>query len=129
MASPQATVLEQISGQGRTVSKSNTYTGSGSISIEETVADAQTDFEINVDIDVSAIKAIYINSTQDVTLETNSGSSPADTISLTANKPYVWTADSYFSNLLTTDVTSMFFTNASGGQATISVEVVYDTTP
>ncbi len=110
-------------------SVSNTYTGSSITSIDETVAHGATNFQINVAIDVSTIKSIFILSDQNVTLETNSGSSPAETISLVANVPYVWHTNSYFTNLLATDITAIFITNASGSTAAITLRVLQDATP
>jgi hypothetical protein len=129
MAAPSITITEGASGQGRAITKANIFTGSLSLSIEETVANSATDFEVIAPIDVSVIKAIYINSTQNVTMETNSGSAADETISLLANVPYIWTNTMYYANLLETDITSLFFTNASGSAATINIEVVYDATP
>jgi hypothetical protein len=129
MATPALAMLFQATGQGRSISKSNSYSGSASISIEESVANSATDFAVVVAIDVSAIKAIYINSSKAVTMETNSGSAADESISLLADKPYVWTNDSYFANLLETDITVLYFTNASGSAATVNIEVVLDATP
>lgn len=95
----------------------------------ETIADSSTDFQINVAIDVSAVKSFYLVSSQNVTVETNSGSSPADTLTLTANDPYVWTTDSLDTFQLGTDVTAFFVTNASGSSATLDLVAVVDATP
>lgn len=129
MAAPSLSYTQSVAGQGRSLAKTLSYTGSLSISIEESVANSATDFQVNVAIDVSTIKHIIINSTQNVTMETNSGSAADETISLVANKPLVWTNDSYYANLLETDITALFFTNASGTAATISIECIYDATP
>jgi hypothetical protein len=114
---------------GVTLTESKGYAASSSTSLEETVNNGQTDQEVVVAIDVSAVKAFYIVSDYAVTLETNSGSTPADTISLVADVPYVWTTDSYDTFQLGTDVTSFFFTNASGSNATIKMHTVIDATP
>lgn len=106
------------------------YTGTGGSFIDgEVVANAQTDKEIVIAIDVSAVTSFVLLSTQDVTIETNDGSSPDDTISLKANVPYIWNEDSYDSFLLTADVTSIFVTNASGAAATIHCFQICDATP
>jgi hypothetical protein len=114
---------------GNAVTATKQYTGSAHVGIRETVANGQTDKQINVAIDVSAVKSIIIKSTQDVTLETNSGSAADDTINLLANVPYIWNTDSYDAFLLGTDVTALFITNASGASADISVDAVLDATP
>lgn len=106
------------------------YSGTGIALIDgETVANGQTDDEIIVAIDVSAVKAFYLVSDQPVTFETNSGSTPDNSISLLAGVPYIWTEDSYDTFLLDTDVTSVFITNASGATATIYLKALMDATP
>lgn len=116
------------SGISRTKEVSSTQTGVALID-GEAVADSQTDYEINFDLDVSACTMFYLESDQDVTFETNNGSTPDDTISLLANTPYEWHANAYDSFLLTVDVTSVFITNASGSEATIYCVALFDATP
>lgn len=118
------------SGGGLSLSASNSYSGTGESNIvDETVADSVTDQEITITIDVSAIQSIYILSDQALTVETNNGGAPVDTITLVANTPYIWHTGSYFTNLLATDVTALFLTNASGSTATFNLRCVYDSTP
>lgn len=108
---------------------SNSYSAESRVSQEVAVADSATDFEVEIEIDVSRLAAYMIVSDQDVTMETNSGSAADETINLLANKPLVWAAGSYYTNLLATDITSLFFTNASGAEATVKIEAIYDVTP
>lgn len=122
-------ITEQVQGSGITARKTQDKSGAAHVQIVETVATAQTDSEIALTLDVSEIVALYINSTQDVTLETNDGSSPDNTIALTADNPYIWHDESYHDCLLTEDVTALFITNASGATATITVWALYDPTP
>jgi hypothetical protein len=109
------------------IAKSST----GRVQCEESVANDETDFEITLPtIDVSACVAIFILSTQDVTLETNSGAAPDDTLTLKANEPYLWWTAAPFDNMLTEDIiTNVFVTNASGAAATVTMEFILDTTP
>lgn len=124
------TIRQEVSGGSTLLTRTKAYTGTLAVSLDaETVADAQTDQQSVLSLDVSAVKSFYIVSSQAVTLETNSGSSPANTIALLADIPYIWTTDSYDTFLLTTDVTSFFFTNASGSTATIYMEAIIDSTP
>lgn len=125
----QHSVANTISVSGRTISITNTYTGSQSLSINEEIADGATNAQVNAAIDVSATKSFLIVSDQDVTVETNSGSTPDDTIDLVANQPYTWNPDAYDDFLLGTDVTAFFITNASGETATVQIEALIDATP
>jgi len=124
------TLTKQIDGAGMALSRQHQQTASGVVLIDgEQVATATTDGEINFDLDVSACKAFYLVSDQDVTLETNSGSEAANTIALKAGKPYDWYTGDYNAFLLTVDVTSVFITNTSGATATIYCVAGYDATP
>lgn len=121
---------DQITIDGEVLSQTNSFTSSAVVKVTETVADGQTDQTIGaVTIDVSEIDTLYINSDQDVSFQTNNGGAPDDTIALLANRPLTWNAQSYYTNLLTTDVTEVFITNASGSTATVDIRVAYDATP
>ncbi len=128
MAAPTWDLTEKVVVGDRTLNLQRVISSTGRISLEESVATGQTNRLIAFTLDVSQLKGIIINSTKDVTFETNSGSSPADTIALLANVPYVWHYQSYHPCLLTTDVTGIYITNASGATATINIEAVYDAT-
>jgi len=123
------TLEQKIATAGRSVPCSNSYSGDGQLSRSIPVPDDSADMEVAIVLDVSEIKLIFIKSDQDMTLETNNAGSPVDTISLLANKPYIWDEDSYFVNLLTTDVTKIFLTQSSGSAATLDIEAVFDSTP
>ena len=116
------------SGISRTKEIENTQAGVALID-GEAVATASTDYEIGMALDVSACKSFYLESDQNVTFETNDGTTPGNTIALLANKPYVWHVNAYDSFLLTVDVTSVFITNASGATATIYCVALFDATP
>lgn len=90
------------------------------------IAANQTDHEIVLAIDVSQVRAIHIQSDQDCTLETNSGSAADDTIALKANIPYQWCTNDYNSLLLTVDVTKIYITNTTA--LTLDILVEYDGT-
>lgn len=125
-----ATITKRYSGPSGTRELAYSFEASATGGIRgETVANGQTDKQLNIAIDVSAVKGFWLESDQDVTFETNDGSTPDNTISLLAGKPYVWDADSYDAFLLDTDVTAVFITNASGAAATIWLLVDYDATP
>ena len=122
-------IAEQVTTNGRTVRQENTFSGDGQVSRSVEVADSETNMLINFALDVSQIKSIYIKSDQDLTLETNDGESPDNTLNLTANVPYVWHENSLFTNLLTVDITALYATNASGSTATLEIEALVDSTP
>lgn len=123
------TLTKTVNAPEGQVSYSTGYTGSSVVAVDEAVANGATNLQINVAIDVSALKSIYIVSDQAVTLETNDSGTPDETISLLAGVPYEWQVGSYFTNLLETDITAIFITNASGATANVSLRALLDATP
>lgn len=123
------TILKNWSGNGRTLGSSNTFTGDGQESRAVAVPPTTSDQLVNFAMDVDQIKSIYMKSNVDLTVETNSDSAPDDTIELLAGIPYIWHTGSYFTNLLTTDVTALYLTNDGAVAAAFELEVVHDSTP
>lgn len=98
--------------------------------IDEEIPDESTDLELTFTLDVSECSAIVILSDQALTIETNSGSEADDTIPLEADKQVDWIeADGATRRPFTTDVTSLFITNASGAAARLRIYCPYDPTP
>lgn len=112
-----------------TIRYSKTYSGSAAAHFSEEIATGSTNTQVNIAIDVSAVKAFVLVSDQDVTVKTNSTSSPNTTFTLEANHPYTWDTDSEDAFLLAVDVTVVYITNASGATATVRCRCVYDATP
>lgn len=115
---------------GDTQSESVTISGGGgSQHIEDTVNASTTDRQINCAIDASGLKALFIVSDQDLTLEANNGTTPDFTLTLTADKPLVWISGSGITNPITADVTEFYATNAGGTNASLDIFVEQDPTP
>lgn len=123
------TITHSVTGTGIGINSSNTYSGDGRDGRSIAVADSTTDLLVDIAINVSEIQSIYMRSSTDLKVETNDATTPDETINLLAGKPYVWSTGSYFANLLATDITKLFLTNASGAAATFDLEVVIDSTP
>ena len=124
------TIEKNWKGAGREIKTSKNYTSDASQTISGvSVPDSSADFFVEIAIDVSEIKSIFILSDVDMTLETNDGATPIDTINLKAGIPYIWHTDSYFTNILDTDVTGLYLTTGSVGVGTFELEVVTDPTP
>lgn len=123
------TVTRRVIVDGREIGGTKEIEGSGLKSVNESIADAQTDKQVNYTLDVSACKSFFMVSDQNITVETNNGAAPVDTITLVADEPYYWNSDSYDTFLLGTDVTALFITNASGAAATLEIESLEDATP
>ena len=124
MAVYTAKMEQGYSSGGRVKTTSITATGTDSVRWERSVADAAADEELDIpEITQANITSLYLLSTQDVTLKTNSSGAPTDTIELKANRAYWWDVNAYNDCLLTGDITAnVFATNASGGTAIITFE-------
>ena len=123
-----ATVVHNISCGGDQITSSTTHTGT-MVSMPAETCPTGSATQLIFPIDVSAVKAFSVLSTQNVTLKTNSSGSPDNTIALIANKPYTWTASMYDTFKLTTDVTSIYIANTSGSSADVTIMMIIDSTP
>ncbi len=99
--------------------------------VDEPIPDGSTDLAVGWgNVDVSEMKGVFMVSDQDLTLKTNSSSTPDDTINLVAGKPYFWSAGLSMPNPLSTDVTGgLFVTNSSGQEANLIIRMGQDPTP
>lgn len=79
---------------------------------------SSTDYAVEYAVDVSQCKAVFLVADADMTLETNSGGSPTQTISLTAGVPVAWITGAG-TNPLTSDITSLYVTSTAGGNLKI----------
>lgn len=84
-------------------------------------------------LDVSQVKSLHIQSDQDLTLKTNSSGSPANTIALSAGKPFQWLpSDGPLSDTsgatISTDITALYVTNASEAAAALELRCLVDST-
>lgn len=86
-----------------------------------------TDTLANIAIDVSVLKVLFLLSDVDVTIQTNDGATPGDTINLSAGVPLAWFTGCGFSNPLTVDVTKIYLTAVAAG--TLQMRVLQDATP
>lgn len=97
------------------------------------LADGTSDEAVNLAIDVSELKCLFIASDQDITIETNQpggGSGAADdTLAVKANQAVAWSENDVHSCPLTADVTILYITNASGSTANVEIRVLQDATP
>lgn len=90
------------------------------ITIDEAIPSSQTDLSFNINFDKDRLKMAYLVSDVDMTIETNDGTTPGDTITLNAGEPLVWWVDSaeYTNPFASADVTGFFITNTDAGTLT-----------
>lgn len=114
-------------------STTETVSASGEANIVETIGLNASNFLINLAIDISVLKSIYMLCTKDCTIYTNdvSGGSPDHTITLSAGIPYRWTTASPGASpfaLDASDVTKIYVT-AAGAAGTLTINTLQDATP
>lgn len=112
---------------GGPVQKSNTYESAQHSGFFDTITQGQATTVPNFAVDVSAMVSLVISCDRDVALTFNDDGTPDATVTLLAGKPLVWTEDAYFANPLgSVDITSFKATLASGEDATLLIDVLYD---
>lgn len=112
---------------GGSVSLSDQATASGEIAIEANIALAATttDQQEAIAFAYASLQGIYIKSDVAVTLETNATNhASGDIIQIAAGVPFVWIAGAGITNPFAFNVTTTYWTNATGGAATIYVRIL-----
>lgn len=111
-----------------TISANRTLSSGSKSTIQETIPASTTNQLVAFTLDVSQCKLFSMMSTVAMTVKTNSSGSPADTIALAANIPYVWTNDDYTTFKLGTDVTALYVTNATTAAGDFTLVALVDPT-
>ena len=124
------TVTFTHSGGSTSVDQSVALTSGSEQNLSEAVADSTSDGLVAFTCDFSQLKALTIKSDQDISICTNdtSGGSPDQTLTITANIPYVWVYGSGITCPITTDITALYVTNASGSTANLEIRALEDPT-
>lgn len=113
---------------GSPLSQQTTLTVESVTPIAVTVPAVATVFNVTpLAIDVEQLKVLHIQATADMTIKTNSSGSPADTLTIVANKPLLWFDGCGMVCPLDTDVTQLYVASADGG--TLQITVGQDVTP
>lgn len=109
-----------------TLSTQDTYThGSGQFKVRQSytqtagavhqivvdVSQANPDTQVELNIDISQLKAIVMHVNKGATIKTNSSSVPDDTFEFFTAGVLEWFATSPEPNIFTADVTSLYVTN------------------
>lgn len=114
---------------GATVTSNVTLTAEAGQVLDVSIPGSTTDLRVNVAIDVSQLSHIFLLADGALTIQTNSGGSPDDTITLAANKPLVWYTGCGLACPVTVDVTDFYLTNAGGSTVALQVRIQSDATP
>jgi hypothetical protein len=102
---------------GSPLTASYNEAGTTEIIVDQVIAASQTDLLVAMVFTTASLQAIEILADSNMTLETNSGGAPANTISLKAGIPFLWSkSPGYFANPFTVDVTAWYITNTASGR-------------
>lgn len=129
-----ATITSSVAGFSNSYSDSFSVTGGKRVSLDESIPDSSTNLEVAFTLDVSQAKCFLLSSNKALTVKTNDGSSPANTFTLEANVPFIWpkvsgaTFADTASGAVSTDITKLLVTNASGAAATLKLDCLVDPT-
>ena len=119
-------VTRTTSIQGRAVTQTITVSGEVSHSLSFAIVTATVDELIEIAFAVAKLKSIIIKTDQDVMLETNDGTTPQETINLTAAMALQWVSGEEGAIPFSGDITAFYFSNSSGETANIEIEALYD---
>ena len=125
------TFTDQISitytGNGKAVSsKMGTFTGTKDAGIATVIPAGSVNLQVVLAFPVANIQAMVIDASANVTIKTNSTSSPGDTINLNANYGIFWGIGGLPARPLTVDVTSLYVSNPGAVDCTFNVRVLYN---
>lgn len=130
MATANCTVIWSVDGSSQ---ESTTFsvTEDGTIPVLDinSLTVPCTNTQYTIAIDVSQTKFIVVVANQDCTLKANSSGSPAFTLTLKANKPYLWFLNAPWTDVMSADVTSFYLTCAATGTIDVTIRGIYDPTP
>jgi hypothetical protein len=88
-----------------------------------------TDQEVVKTIDVSQLKAVFIKTSEDITIQTNDPDAPDDTISIAAGRALLWTYGCGMACPFSVDVTTLYITNDAATAPVVFIGVAFDPTP
>lgn len=94
-----------------------------------TIPGSTSDKEVAISFALADLSLIYIDTDYDLSLETNDGTTPQETISVLAVRPVFWCDVPFFAVPFAGAITGFFFTNAGSDDATVNIITLKDTTP
>lgn len=101
--------------------------------IDETIPGASTNLLVAYAVDVSQVKSLFLLSDKDVTVKTNNSGSPVNTFTLGAGVPFTWivgdgTLKDTSGTTVSTDITTLYVTNAGADPALLQIRTLVDPT-
>lgn len=108
---------------GQRVTSSSDESGTTRIAINTSIPASTSNQLVTIAWTAANAQSIYILSSQDCVLKTNSSGSPAQTVNLKAGIPLVWQASAaYYTNIFVTNITAWYITTTSA--TTVQAEIL-----
>lgn len=114
-------------GNGKAVSTPiGSYTGTKDAGVATVVSAGSTNMAIAITFPHGTIQSLVVSSDQDVTVKTNSTTTPGDTLTIKKTAGVIWGSDYANACPFTADVTELYVTNAGTVDAKFNVRVLYN---
>lgn len=120
------TLVQSLTSPSGQKSASLQFNAAAVLELDEAIAAVTTNQAVALSFVVAKVVSIFILTDADLTLKTNSSSSPTNTIALKSGVAYFWfTPNAYNACLFTSDVTTAFLTNAGANAANCYIRILY----
>jgi hypothetical protein len=90
----------------------------------DVIAANATNQLVNIAFPVTGLQSLLISATGALTLKTNSATTPANTLVLAANVPYIWTQANADVCAITVAVTAIYASNAAATPVTLTIRAL-----
>jgi hypothetical protein len=121
----------QVSGNGASLTATETFTEGGNPRLSESIPDSSTNLLVSLAVDVSELAFISIFATGALTV-TGVKSGPATEgadLTVSPTKPFTWAATDGTANPWAEDLIGFYIDNASGAAVDLIIETLQDVTP
>jgi hypothetical protein len=105
-----------------------TKTAGTNVTVSETIPGDSTDLLVAFACDVSQLQSLYMKSDKALTVETNDGTTPQETITLVAGEPIYWAKTNTLVCPFSGDITALYVTETNSDDAELEIEAIIDPT-
>jgi hypothetical protein len=120
---------QQVSGNGVSLSASQTYAYSGNPHVSDIISTGTTAVDCSFKFANLAFIAIFANGAVTLQAKTSAGVNNGSVISINATKSFIWASDDGTANPFSADIASFSVVNAGAADVTLNIEPLVDATP
>lgn len=104
------------------ISGTQTEIGNNEIAINQQIPASSSGLAVTASFTAANVQSIFMVCSQNITIQTNSTTSPGNTINLKAGIPLLWSVSAgYFANPFTVNVTSFYVTNTAACRLQVKI--------